>query len=170
MHWSHYNRELVNRGSLTVHFGDDLAVKWVDYRERGKGSRGRPVVYPDQVVLLGLLLQQIFRLPLRQTVGLMRSVLTLSGVALPAPDPSTLCRRRRHLILSPWPKGGGASDRPCCYVAALKRRLRLITPPRSRAVLHQEPGSLERNRAIKGVRFLAHANWKPSQHSAPPST
>ena len=242
MHWSHYNRELVNRGSLTVHFGDDLAVKWVDYRERGKGSRGRPVVYPDQVVLLGLLLQQIYRLPHRQTVGLMRSVLTLSGVALPAPDPSTLCRRRRHLILPPWPKGGGcividstglqirgpntwlttvhgvkrrtyrkihlgvdpasslivaglvtpcqthdsealdsvletadlsatrevvgdgAYDRRCCYVAALKRRLRLITPPRSRAVLHHEPGSLERNRAIKGVRFLGKANWKRSQN------
>ena len=199
---------------------------------------GRPVVYPDQVILLGLLLQQIYRLPLRQTVGLMRSVLKLSGVALPVPDSSTLCRRRRHLILPPWSKGGncividstglqirgpntwlttvhgqkrrtyrkihlgvdpdsslivaglvtpcqthdseafepllatadisgagevigdGAYDRRCCYVCARKRRLRLTTPPRTGAVLHHEPGSLQRDRAIKRVRFLGVANWK----------
>lgn len=51
-------------------------------------------------------MQQIYRLPLRQTVGLMRSVLNLGGMALPVPDPSTLCRRRRHLGLPHWPKGG----------------------------------------------------------------
>jgi hypothetical protein len=96
MHWKKYNRELANRGSITVYLGDDLASKWAS-SESATPDRGRPVVYPDQVVLLGLLLQQIYRLPLRQTVGLMRSVLTLSGVALAVPDPSTLCRRRRHL-------------------------------------------------------------------------
>jgi hypothetical protein len=69
-------------------------------------ERGRPIIYPDQVVQLGLILQQVYRLPLMQTTGLMRSVLALSRVALPAPDPSTLCRRRRHLILPPWPKAG----------------------------------------------------------------
>ena len=106
MHWSKYNLELANRGSLTVYLKDDLASKWFECRKSGTADRGRPVVYRDQVVLLGLLLQQIYRLPLRQTVGLMCSVLTLCGVALPAPDPSTLCRRRRHLILPSWPKGG----------------------------------------------------------------
>ena len=99
MNWNKYNRELANRGSLTVYMGDDLASKWADCRKYRPASRGRPIVYPDQAILLGLVLQQVYRLPLRQTVGLMRSVLTLSAVSLPAPDPSTLCRRRRHLVL-----------------------------------------------------------------------
>jgi len=80
MHWNKYNRELVNRGSLTVFLGDDLESKWAS-GERSTADRGRPIVYPDQVVLLGLLLQQVYRLPLRQTAGFMRSVLALSQVA-----------------------------------------------------------------------------------------
>jgi hypothetical protein len=238
MDWKKYNHELANRGSITVYLGDDLAARWAERCEYGPADRGRPVVYPDQAILLGLLLQQVYRLPLRQSVGLMRSVFKLSGVALPVPDPSTLCRRRRHLVLPRWPKGGscividstglqirgpntwlttvhgqkrrtyrkihlgvdpasslvvaglvtpcqthdseafdsllatadlsaardvigdGAYDRRCCYTGARRRRLRLITPPRTRAVLHHEPGLVERNRAFKTVRLLGKANWK----------
>jgi hypothetical protein len=241
MHWKKYNHELANRGSLTVWLGDDPASKWAS-QESATADRGRPVVYPDQVILLGLLLQQIYRLPLRQTVGLMRSVLTLSGVALAVPDPSTLCRRRRDLAMPHWPKGAscmvidstglqirgpntwlttvhgrkrrtyrkihlgvdpasslivaglatpcqthdseafdsllatadlsaerevigdGAYDRRCCYAGARRRRLRLITPPRIGAVLHREPGSLQRDRAIREVRLQGKANRKRSHH------
>ena len=105
MCWKQNNHELANRGSLAVWLGDDLSSKWAA-SESAAADRGRPVVYPHQVILFGLLLQQIYRLPLRQTIGLMRSVLKLSGAALPVPDPSTLCRRRRHLVLPHWPKGG----------------------------------------------------------------
>jgi Transposase DDE domain len=104
MHWNRYNRKLADRGSLTVLLGDELPSKWVE--RSGRDKRGRPIVYPDQVILLGLLLQQVYRLPLRQTVGLLRSVLALSHMKLPAPDPSTLCRRRMNGVLPAWPKGG----------------------------------------------------------------
>jgi IS5 family transposase len=242
MNWNNYNSELANRGSLTVYLGDDLASKWAECRECGPADRGRPFVYPDQVIVLGLVLQQVYRLPLRQTVGLMHSVLSLVGVSLPVPDPSTLCRRRRHLILPHWPSAGscividstglqirgpntwltsvhglkrrtyrkihlgvdpasslivagmvtpcqthdseafepllatadlsanrevigdGAYDRRSCYAAARRCKLRLITPPRSGAVLRHDPSSLERNRAIKGVRWLGKANWKRVHH------
>jgi hypothetical protein len=56
--------------------------------------------------------------------------------------------------------GDGAYDRRCCYTGARRRRLRLITPPRAGAVLHHEPGSLQRDRAIRQVRSLGKANWK----------
>ncbi len=60
------------------------------------------------MITLGLVLQQVYRLPLRQTVGLLRSVLDLAGLkALPVPDPSTLCRRRADVALPAWPKAGG---------------------------------------------------------------
>ena len=120
MGWKKYNHELTNRASLTVWFGSDLASTWAS-NEGAAADRGRPVVYPDEVILLGLLLQQIYRLPLRQTVGLMRSVLKFSGLALAVPDPSTLCRRRRDLALPRWPKAGG------CIVIGFHR----LTNPRS---------------------------------------
>ena len=41
MHWNRYNRQLANRGSLTVYLGDELAEKWAA-GEPGRGTVGRP--------------------------------------------------------------------------------------------------------------------------------
>lgn len=92
MHWEKYNHELVNQGSLTVYLGDDLASMWTS-NEGAAAHWGCSTVYPDRVVQLGLLPQQIYRLPLRQTVGLMRSFLTLSGWRwrCPIPPPYAAC-------------------------------------------------------------------------------
>jgi len=45
-------------------------------------------------------LQVVYRLPLRATEGLLRSVLQLLNVNLDVPDYSTLCRRRQTLAVS----------------------------------------------------------------------
>lgn len=104
--WARYNRALQEHGSLTLYVCGDAARLWRE--SEGNGARGRPKVYPDAVIALGLVLQQVYRLPLRQTVGLLRSLLQLAGLAsLPVPDPSTLCRRRRTVPLPNWPKSGG---------------------------------------------------------------
>ena len=51
-------------------------------------------------------LQEIYHLPLRQTEGLLKSILTLLHVALPVPDYSTLSRRRATLeVALPRPRG-----------------------------------------------------------------
>lgn len=39
----------------------------------------------------------LFGLPLRQTTGVVESLLALSGLELPVPDDTTLCRRQKHL-------------------------------------------------------------------------
>jgi hypothetical protein len=104
-HWKAYNRALRQRGSLTVYLGADVERQWG--QPAATGERGRPLVYPEAVIALGLVLQQVYRLPLRQTVGLLRSVLDLAGLrAVPVPDPSTLCRRRADVTLPSWPKAG----------------------------------------------------------------
>ena len=104
--WSRYNHALMNRGSLDLYLGDDLVSRWS--QPVRTGGLGRPPVYPDAVIRLGLVLQQVYRLPLRQTVGLLRSVLRLAGLSgLPVPDPATLCRRRAGVFLPAWPRTGG---------------------------------------------------------------
>ena len=86
--------------------GEDIASRWS--QPVRTGGLGRPLVYPDAVIQLGLVLQQVYRLPLRQTMGLLRSVLRLAGLgALPVPDPATLCRRRAGVVLPAWPRTGG---------------------------------------------------------------
>ena len=103
--WKRYNRSLAKRGSLTLYIGNDMERKWTQ-EDAGSGSPGRPIVYPQAVIMLALVLQQVYRLPLRQTHGLIRSILGIAGLELPVPDPSTLCRRRAALDLPAWPKAG----------------------------------------------------------------
>ncbi len=60
-------------------------------------GRGRRRVYSDAIIESMLTLQAVFNLPLRQTTGLMTSLLAMLQLDLPVPSFSTLCRRRKHL-------------------------------------------------------------------------
>jgi hypothetical protein len=61
------------------------------------GRRGKPADYTDTAILCMATLAEVYRLPLRATEGLTRSLLRLLGVELDVPDYTTLCRRRRAL-------------------------------------------------------------------------
>jgi hypothetical protein len=93
--WSEYNKALMNRGSLTVWFDPAVAKEWTATDATGKP--GRPQLYSNVAILTALTLAAVFHLPLRQTVGFLRSVLDLMKLALPAPDYTTLSRRRSDL-------------------------------------------------------------------------
>src|SRR3954464_4488424 len=58
-------------------------------------------------IVTALTLRAVFRLALRQTEGLIGSILQLLGLALPVPDHSTLSRRAETLEV-PRPKAGRA--------------------------------------------------------------
>jgi Transposase DDE domain len=97
--WREYNAALVRRGSLTLWCDEAAAAGWVN-RER-TGRRGRSPTYTALAVGVMLTLKAVYRLPLRATVGLVRSVLTLLGhTELPVAHPSTLSRRARRLAVA----------------------------------------------------------------------
>jgi hypothetical protein len=97
--WHDYNTALVQRGSLTLWLNKDTLRHW---REQARtGRRGRPRLYSDQAILCGLRLREVYRLPLRATQGLLRSLLALLGAQVPAPCYSTLSRRQAGLAVSP---------------------------------------------------------------------
>ena len=56
-----------------------------------------------------LRLRLVFRLPLRQTEGFLRSVLALMRTDLEAPDHTTLSRRSQHLDLATRSHSGPAT-------------------------------------------------------------
>src|SRR4051794_5628508 len=66
--------------------------------------------YSDLAITTALTLRAVFRLALRQTEGLIGSILQLLGVDLPVPDFSTLSRRAQSLELPTQPSAptGGA--------------------------------------------------------------
>jgi hypothetical protein len=93
--WRDYNKALVRRGSLTLWVGQGVVGRWRDSSAPVK--RGRRRFYSDLAITCALTLREVYRLPLRSTQGLVRSVLRLLGADCPAPHYSTLSRRAASL-------------------------------------------------------------------------
>lgn len=90
MNWAEYDAALRGRGSLTVWFTDAAIAAW---RAKPRTTRGGQPRYSALAINTALTLQAVFRLALRQTEGLIGSILSLPGLDLAVPDHSTLSRR-----------------------------------------------------------------------------
>lgn len=95
--WPEYNQALVDRGKVTFWITEEALKAW---QERKKtGTRGKPRTYSDRAIETALLLQQVFRLPLRQTEGFLTSILKRIGTERTAPDYSTLSVRAQTVLV-----------------------------------------------------------------------
>src|SRR5215203_1780829 len=102
--WSEYNEALRQRGSLTVWFTDEAIAAW---KAAPRTTPGGQPHYSDLAITTALTLRAVFHLALRQTEGLIGSILQLLDLDLPVPDHSTLSRRAERLEV-PRPKAGSA--------------------------------------------------------------
>src|ERR671938_389815 len=102
--WAAYDAGLRARGSLTVWFTPEAVEAW---RAEPRTGRGGQPSFSDLAITTALTLRAVFRLALRQTEGLIGSILQLLGLDLPVPDHSTLSRRAETLEV-PRPKAGRA--------------------------------------------------------------
>ena len=96
--WRDYEAGLRKRGSLTIWFSDDAVEAW---RAAPRTTPGGQARYSDLAIETSLILRAVFHQPLRQTEGLVGSLLELMGLDLPVPDHSTLSRRSRTLAVAP---------------------------------------------------------------------
>ena len=103
-HWAEYDAALRARGSLTVWFTPEAIAAWA---AAPRTSRGGQPTYSDLAITTALTLRAVFRLALRQTEGLISSILQLLDLDLDlaVPDHSTLSRRAETLKL-PKPRSG----------------------------------------------------------------
>ena len=91
-----YDAALRQRGSLTVWF-TDAAIE--DWRAAPRTTPGGQPWYSPLAILTALTLKAVFRLALRQTEGLIGSVVGMLGLELRVPDHSTLSRRAKTLVV-----------------------------------------------------------------------
>ena len=87
--WAAYDIALRQRGSLTVWVTEAVIAAWT--------AEPR---YSALAITTALTLRAVFRLALRQTEGLIASLLRLLGLDLAAPDHSTISRRGETLPVS----------------------------------------------------------------------
>ena len=95
--WPAYKAGLRARGSLTVWFTAEAVEAWRAEPRAGRGGQPR---YSPLAITTALTPRAVFRLALRQTEGLIGSVLRLLGLDLPVPDHSTLSRRAETLAVA----------------------------------------------------------------------
>src|SRR6478672_5508831 len=94
--WAEYDAALRQRGSLTVWFTEAAVAAW---EAEPRTTPGGQPHYSDLAITTALTLRAVFHLALRQTEGLIGSVLQLLGLDLSVPDFSTLSRRAQSLEL-----------------------------------------------------------------------
>jgi len=85
--WPAYEAGPRRRGRLTLWIEDSVVDSWQIRRPGGQAW------YADAAIQTSLMLRTAFKLPLRQTEGLMGSVLTLMNQTITAPDHTTVSRR-----------------------------------------------------------------------------
>jgi len=99
-----YDAALRQRGSLTVWFTDAAIAAW---KAEARTTRGGQPRYSGLAIATALRLRSVFRLALRQTEGLIGSIITPLGLDLAVPDHTTLSRRTETLdIVRPRPGSG----------------------------------------------------------------
>ena len=102
--WAEYDAALRRRGSLTVWFTEAAIAAW---RAEPRATPGAQPHYSALAIATALTLKAVFRLALRQTEGLIGSVMHLLGLALAVPDHTTLSRRAEALEVPQSRSGGG---------------------------------------------------------------
>src|SRR5829696_6122572 len=88
--WAEYDAALRQRGSLTIWFSEEAVATW---RAEPRTTRGGQPHYSALAIRTALTLRAMFGLALRQSEGLIDSILKLLGLNLAVPDHSTLSRR-----------------------------------------------------------------------------
>ena len=97
--WSSSTAALCKRGSLLIWLDKDMA--WLAPPD---GNPGRPAVFSDAAIGFCLTITVLFKLPLRQTTGMVASLLKLANLDWTLPDYTTLCRRRKTLAVHQVPR------------------------------------------------------------------
>ena len=104
--WPAHDASLRQRGDLTVWFSEEAMAAW---RAEPRTNRGGQPWYSLLAILTALTLQAVFHLALRQTEGLIGSLIRILGPGLPVPDHTTLSRRGETLEV-PRPRSGSGAE------------------------------------------------------------
>ncbi len=94
--WPEYEPALVQRGDVTLWISADATDVW---RPSPSGQPGGQQKFSDLAIETALTLRLVFRLPLRQAEGFVRSVLALMGLNLEGP-------RSHHALAAQSAPGG----------------------------------------------------------------
>jgi len=155
----------VQHGDSTLWISEEAIQGWIP---ASSGKRGAQREFSDHAIETALALRLVFKLPLRQAEGFLRSILSLIGVDLESPDHTTLSRRSQHLDVD---LRHAVEDRPIAsftadaaydtigiYDVAGASDAKVIVPPRKTAIRSRRPRA--RDRTVRRVMEVGRRQWK----------
>ena len=77
--WTGYNESLRKRGDVTVWFAADVSGLWAAPRRKSRGGQAK---YSEMAITMCLTLSVVYKLPRRQTQGLVRGLARLMGLGV----------------------------------------------------------------------------------------
>ncbi|NDV12288.1 IS5 family transposase [Crenobacter caeni] len=92
--WAKYDAALKARGSLLIWL--DTNLQW---QAEPSGKPGRSATFSDAAIQFCLSIKCLFGLALRQTIGLVESLIKLAGLDWQVPNFSTLSRRQHSIAV-----------------------------------------------------------------------
>jgi len=95
--WPKYNKNLVNRGSISFWMSKDSIKKWKAKKDRK--HFGRPFLYSSEAILLAHTIRFVYNLPLRALEGFLSSLFSLLRLSISSPCYTQICRRAKSLSL-----------------------------------------------------------------------
>jgi hypothetical protein len=96
--WSAYEAGVRRRGRLTLWVSDEALAAW---RAAPRTTPDGQVHYSETAIETALMLRLVIHRPMRQTEGLLGSLLDLMDIDLPVPDHTTVSRRAARLTPAP---------------------------------------------------------------------
>ena len=82
--WNKYNEALIQRGSVTFWFSEDVINAW--HENDSFHTKGRPRKYSDTAIHCGLTLKAVFNLTFRAVEVFIKSLITLFKIKAKAPN------------------------------------------------------------------------------------
>lgn len=94
--WAEYNSSLKRRGSITLWLSEDVVEGW-RHKEQGEKQQGGQYKYSDSCIEVCCMIRKVYRLALRQTEGLVSSIIGLMKLNMGVPHYTVICRRSKTL-------------------------------------------------------------------------
>ncbi len=95
--WQHYNRQLVQRGS--IHFLIDPKAIETAKTNNLQGKMGRPLQFSDQLILMLMMIKVHYLLTYRALEGFANSLDQFIQASLAIPSYSLICKRAAKVVL-----------------------------------------------------------------------
>jgi hypothetical protein len=152
--WPEYNAALKRHGSLEIWFDPEM-----DWLSKPCGRSGRPMQFSDSAIELCLTLKSLFNLPLRQTTGLVASLIKTNAIGDAPVLPDLLTQIPDDEQISRV-GGDGAYDTRKCHAAIAERGADAVIPVRrnGRPWTKDGPGVDARNEALRAMKRYAQQN------------